>query len=185
MEEPHTDTKIRIAQRFANVHDYDSCDACVDGLQVLPTLPRMDRAGKSIPSDMGTYSFLDCSIADSSLSCTFNNPFEGSGWKTSDGAPGSALQYAEGPGLYAAVAIAMALLSILFTIVFVIGRYCCLCCKRTSCVAVTFQCGGYEPTRRMCGCGAATDAKTGQVAYPRAERILTTLLLWTFLILVL
>ncbi len=74
----------------------------------------------------------------------------------SDGSfSGSAFQYAMGPGLYLVLAFVALILSILFLIVFIIGRYCCCCCSKKNWCCVTLQCGAHEPTTKMCGCGVA------------------------------
>lgn len=131
-------------------------------LQILPKLPRLDRTGKSISSDLGSYSLLKCRTTTPSgggsptVSCSFNDPFDKSMHPDalgSSGAPGTVLQYAEGPALYGILAFVMAALSVLFTTCFICGRYFLCCCPRTSCCCITLQCGGHEPTRRLCCCG--------------------------------
>lgn len=127
----------------------------------------MDRTGKSISSDIGSYSVLKCKTTtpsgggSPSVSCVVNDPFDKSVYPNalgSAGAPGTVLQYAEGPAMYGIIAFVMAALSVLFTTCFICGRYVLCCCPRTSCCCVALQCGGHEPTRRMCCCGVVAKA---------------------------
>jgi hypothetical protein len=70
--------------------------------------------------------------------------------------------------LYGALALAMCLASIAFSVLFCIGRYCCCCCNRTNCCCIGLQCGGHEPTPRMCACGAIATESEAQETSPRS-----------------
>lgn len=207
------------------------------GGSLLPALPRRDRTGASISSDLGSYTLLTCGSGSSgALPCSIAPLPATSTLTSAAGAPGTIIQYvrcaaggpreeqerarrrhriapafprrarlpfllqAEGPLLYGALAILMAVLCVLFALALVISRYvCCCCCRANTCVGGCFTCGGAEPSRRSCGCGAVEVRKGGDggggdagaggggvaLEYPRAERWLTAALLAVFLLFIL
>ena len=149
--------------------------------QVLHKLPHVNQQAKPVSADLGSYDIVSCSTGGgSSLSCEMDGSYDMDA--ISNAPANSVIQYGQSVVIYSGVAIVLAVLCILFSCLFVIGRYCCACCGRTNCCAKTIQCGGYEPTARQCGCGVVTDT-TGMkaAAYPRRERIATAVALWSFL----
>jgi hypothetical protein len=134
---------------------------------IMATLPRMNSRGQPISADLGTYGLVNCSsssgfgcalgVSTSNLPAALLNP-------DAD----SVFNYVWGIVLYGALALAMCLASIAFSVLFCVGRYCCCCCNRTNCCCIGLQCGGHEPTPRMCACGAIATESEAQETSPRS-----------------
>lgn len=149
----------------------------------MPTLPRLDRKGRAVSSDLGSYPILSGTGAPLNVTFTSsggfnvgfssNSPFQTSTFASPDGAPNTLVAYIDGVGLYFVLGLVMTLASIVFTAAFCIGRYCCCCCSRTNCCCVCFQCCAHEPTIRLCGCGAVeVEASDGDGGAPAKRSIL-------------
>jgi hypothetical protein len=131
-------------------------------LQVLSKLPRISLfRGVTASSDLGQYNIVNCGAGSSgSVACSIVDPVpKGStplaAVQNPPNGETTIVNYAEPIAWYGILAFVMAILSVLFTIVFICGRYCCACCPRSQgrwcCICI--QCGAHEPTRRTCLCG--------------------------------
>lgn len=141
---------------------------------ILHKLPRMSFGGGKQSGDLGSYDVLSCNTAASSISCSVVDPLRsGKLPQVLRSDDPTLLRYAQGPILYSALAIVLAVLSVLLMIGFIIGRYCCCCyaccCNARGCCYITMTCGNSEPTRRLCGCGVV------QVEAPAPARTPTPL----------
>jgi hypothetical protein len=72
----------------------------------------------------------------------------------------------------------LALLVVLGTMAFIVGRYCCICCPK-KCKLLRY--GHREPTKRTWACGF-TDLPDGSIGYPLAERAGVRCLLLCFVL---
>ena len=130
-----------------------STQVCVNGLgnaasagaNVVPSLPRLNRRGARISSDIGSYSLVSCSGVGGLGGCSLALPSNLASALQS-GAPNTILAYVEGPLGYGAVGIVFAVLSFLFAIVFTFARCCCgCCCRRDTYLGLCCTAGGSEP----------------------------------------
>lgn len=153
-----------------------TCESCREGADVnaVAGLPRVNRAGAFVSSNMGAYDWVKC---DENDECTYFWDDDVAKQMEGDPEERSPASYFQGVGAYIAFSIFMAFLSFFcFT--------CCCLWRMCGC------CGGWTPqnqiktsgSRRCCGCGFERKLDpllTGgdKFGYPTTQSLLVRLLM--------
>jgi hypothetical protein len=136
---------------------------------------RRNRHGVAVSSNLGDYTWFNCSDDGQGRQCAF----AGVDFQTG-GAADSPTAYFEGLASFVVAAVAVAAGVLIFLVLLVVFRYCCCCCcgRRGRC-----QCGSKFPTKKTCMLGYSLSDVT-QPAYSRIGTCITQILLSVFLTLI-